>query len=612
MNKKLTLMGIAYMIFTVLFSVGVLATGVTTTDLSLGGAGQPASNPEDDDGPEVISVTGTVIFDTLPGAETKIKVSDITLLSSKYSKDLSLSFSNPVGIENILKNSPGLFVVEVDPSDDTIDGSLPPDNQITIRVMIPANLDAINNLFQPAAFEVGEIIFSEALTPFTSITGKTKITLQRENQLEIQDIDADVDGKKQSIDDGDNIENLKPGDSIEFDVEIENNFDKKSKLEIENVDLGLDCDSNDFDIDDSSVDVGDIQEDDSQIENMRGQIEDDAEDNTIGCDLNVAGEDLNGAKHGDTTDFGLEVDRKNHDIQLKSINANPSSLVCEDTSFQLSVGLINLGTSDEDGIALDVTSKTLGLNQRVISNLELNEDDTSVEIATIAIDPTSIKSGTYAIQLQSFYDNVKLSDTEVIQVENLCTVKDDELETDNGNDDNDGGAQTPLEKLSLDQDVFKSSISKTISIPVQLSNTENSAVEYTLSLVNTDEFAEPASTKSVFLNPGQTSTVFLNLKIREDVADGKYSGTVKLAQAGQTVDTASFAVDVTGSPVAADKGKIGAGLTLGEGSSKVFWIIGDIILIVIAIFFIRLIFMSGKGKDKRKKMADYEAQAKKR
>ncbi|MEK6860623.1 MAG: hypothetical protein AABY07_01510, partial [Nanoarchaeota archaeon] len=327
-------------------------------------------------------------------------------------------------------------------------------------------------------------------------------------------------------------------------------------------------------------------------------VEEDAEDGNVNCDLRVEGTDQNGARHGESIEFDAEIERKNHDVQIKSVDLTPSTLTCDDNSVQLSVSLLNLGTSDEDEVALEVSSKTLGIQQRIVSNLELDEDDSDVEVATIPVDPKKLKPGTYALQLQSFYDNVKVSDSEIVQIENTC-----ELLSSQEPQPQPGPTQPVVDSLTLEQETVRFSAGGTGSVPVQVTNRETMPVEYTVSLDNFEEFAESASTKAVFLNPGQSSTLFLNLKINKDATENKYTATVKLTKGNQIVETKSFTADVAGKAKSTGT-KVSLG---GEGTSRIFWIIGDIILIVIAVFFIRLIFTTGKKK-KDKKMADYEAE----
>ena len=632
MNKKIT--GILSLCMLLLVSLAVNAQTLPTpsaTTMTIGSSTQERSNPLDEDGAQVVigSRTLTFVTNTVPNVPQisnpnlavgwKVVIAN-AVAESKYTLG-AVPLSNTELLKSGLESNAGFLVIETD-EQDTIGGV---DAQTTIKSLIPANLDAVDSNLNQQAFRVvtltlnlvntsaitlpdctaegGRIVGNNCEIP---VTGTVDVLMQAENILEVSDIKAEINGReRKSIDNDDTLESRKPGDALDFDVKVENTAQDDSNLDVRNADIDFNCDSNDINIEDENIDLGDVNAGDTETESLNADIEDDAEDGNIGCDISSNGLDRNGAKHGQKIDFEIEIDRKNHDIQIRTININPAALTCDDTSFQMIINMLNLGTSDEDEVALEVTSKPLGISQRLISNLELNSDDSDGISATVAIDPKTLKPGTYAMQVQSFYDNVKLSNTEIAQIENACEA---------------AGTTTPgpvtpeppqaTNLLSLDQTEFKGARTATVSVPVRVTNTESTSAEYVLMIDNVNEFGEQPSTKTVFLNPGQSSTVFLNLKVKEGIQDGKYSATVKLLRGDEVVEASEFVVDVSGG----DTPKANSGLNIGlggEGTTRVFWIIGDIVLVVIAIFFIRLIFTSGEKK-KTKKMADLEPEQKKR
>lgn len=638
MNKKIT--GILSICMLLLVSLAVNAQVPTppapsATTMTIGSSSQERSNPLDEDGAQVVIGSRTLTFNNIPTVATWKAVITSQVAEPKYTLTTT-RLSSAEQVKSELRANAGLLIIETD--EDLLVGGAPSpvDQVITIKGLIPANLDAIDSNFNTAAFKVATLRFqlvnaSALPTPTPPQTpeiqcnllggalnptnrnceiqaGSVDVLMQAENILEINNIKVEVNSReRKTIDDEDTVKSRKPGDVLDFDVEVENKAQDDSNIDVRNADIDFNCDSNDINIDDENIDLGDVNAGDSETEALNANLEDDAEDGNIACDISSNGLDRNGAKHGQRIDFDVEIDRKNHDIQIRTININPAALTCEDTSFQMIVNMLNLGTSDEDEVALEVTSKPLGISQRLISNLELNEDDADSVSATIAVDPKKLKQGTYAMQVQSFYDNVKLSNTEIAQIENTCGEA--------------SGTTTPgpvtpeppqpANLLSLDQTEFKGARTATVSIPVRVTNTESTSAEYVLMIDNVNEFGEQASTKTVFLNPGQSSTVFLNVKVKEGIQDGKYSATVKLLRGDEVIEASEFVVDVSGG-AAAPKANSGLNLGLGgEGTTRVFWIIGDIVLVVIAIFFIRLIFTSGEKK-KVKKMADLEPEQKKR
>ena len=94
--------------------------------------------------------------------------------------------------------------------------------------------------------------------------------------------------------------------------------------------------------------------------------------------------------------------------------------------------------------------------------------------------------------------------------------------------------------------------------------------------------------------PGQASTVFVYVTPKADLEDGKYAGNVVLRQNGNVVATETFSVDVgitpTGSTIFQPTTTSGSFFRNWVESGRIFWVLGIVILLVLIIFFARLIF----------------------
>ncbi len=483
---------------------------------------------------------------------------------------------------------------------------------ITVKALIPQDLDAVDSNLKGAAFKVGtlKVKYENAITPGgINESVPIDIYMQRANQLSIKDLDAVISDKdtQNNINDGDEIKDLRPGDKIDLTAKIENNFNSKDNLDIEGIQMDISCnDESDIDFNDDSIDFGDLGPNDDDTDTLSLEIADDAKDDTLSCLLTVEGTDQNGAKHGDSIDFDLKIDRKTHDIVIDSVIVNPTALTCSDNTMQLSVDITNLGTRDEDQVAIQVQSLTLGLNEKV-ANLQLNEDDSSTETIALNVDPTSIASGQYALLVTTFYDNTKQTDSKVVQISNLCEAADVGNDNTNvvDNSGNDFMGDEFTDAITLDDTEISTSAGKLVSLKVQTKNNENVPVDYTVSLDNLNEFATPTSSKNVHLSPGQTATVFLNIKVKDDVESGaSYTANVvvKETTTGNVLETETFTVQIAESTSQPIFGNLNFG-----GNSKVLLTIGNIVLVIIAIFLIKLIFTSGrKKKPTERKLADYE------
>ena len=438
---------------------------------------------------------------------------------------------------------------------------------ITLRARVPEQLDAVDDEGEVVAFIVASISLEAKDSLNAPLKKSFQVFMQRANELDINDIDASVNDKGgKSLDDGDDLKKIKPNNRIELVVEVENKFDDEENVDVEDVDLSIECDNEDnLDFDDKTEEIGDVGTEDEEIESLLFDVEEDAEDEDITCDLMVLGVDENGARHGESLAFTIEVERKSHDLQIEASSINPSVVTCQTESLTLITTVRNLGKSNEDEAVVEIVSKSLGFQQRIPS-FELDEDDTEDFTFIIPV-PQDLEAGALAVQIKTFYDNTKTGSAEVLQVTNECGAR-KSIAT--------KGPQV-VKKSAVVLDVGQSSLDvqrgEFVSLPVRLTNPADVPEEFVVELANTGDFAESSSRKQVFLNPGQSSTIFLNLKVLEDAPPRKQSVSVLVRSNGAVI--ASEAVNVL------IDGKKSSG-----SSSTAFWIIVNFVIIILLIFFL--------------------------
>lgn len=554
-NMKKTLLAVTFLIFLVGLSVAASAAVslVDTFDASkplLGGRTQRASNPEHDDAntkPELVNTFDDGSFALSNNGTSAVTITDIKFASAAgFSiNDVQLSWTSKA-----FTSVPASGSLNVD-----------------IRGRIPQSLDAVDTNLKEAAFQVATA--NVELSDGSLVT--VPVFMQRQNILFIDDIDVTINGKnRQSIDDNDDIDQLKPGDNLDFDIELENIIEEDSNLDIDDVEPEVSCtDETDFDIEDA--DDVDVNADETESTDLQIDIDEDAEDGTTRCNMEAVGRDNFGARHGHAISFDIEVERESHDIVIRGISVIPDQITCSDKSFQVNVDYINLGRSDEDEVAVEVEGRVFNFLKK-ITNRELDEDDSDTEIFDIPI-PEGLEPGVHVLQVRTFYDTTRASDSEVVQVENLCGAE-EETEV--------PGFEPGTGALTLTRTSFIASPGSSVSIPVQLRNTMSGFRTFTITLENADEFVDPVSSKVLSLNAGQSSTVFLNVKMKSGVAEGDYSAAVNVETSGSPVATEVVSFKVSGEAEKASTGNF--------VGSRAFWVALDIVLVLVALYFIWMIF----------------------
>ena len=376
----LTILALVLCVTSVSAAVTVTSSYSSSTP-TFGDDSQMASNPNADDvDDENIYDTGAVIINNTGNA---LNITSITVVASS-------------GFSNTNSNDDGYINITITDADITIAANTT--EAFTLNARIPESLDAVDSNFDEVAFKVATVTFNFN----DSSSASFDAYMQRKNMLDIKDLEISVDGDANDYDDDDRIKDVKPGDDIEVSVSVENLYDKRDDdVDIENVDVTVEIDDGDMDVDEDD-DLGDISSDNDETATMTFTVEDDVDDDTYDMVLTVDGEDEHNAKHGVKYELDFEVERKSHDIIIKSASIEESEVSCTRGGNSVSVKLYNQGKNDEDEVALYVDNKDLDLEYE-LEDIEIEESDYYSKTITFDV-PSDLEIGTYTIVVNAYYD----------------------------------------------------------------------------------------------------------------------------------------------------------------------------------------------------------------
>lgn len=300
----------------------------------------------------------------------------------------------------------------------TVPSTLAPNAQATVTVkgFIPLSHSAVDsNTLQVQALPVGTITVT-GNNGSAQLTQAVNASVQAKNQLEIKKIRIQCESTSKSLDNGDTIKNLKPGEDCTLEVEVENLFGddentlKTSGIQMNTVDIRVDSSSNDVDVDDDNDNIDDLDADDADSLSFDINIEDDAAARTVSVDVTAKGTDENGAVHGEEQTIRMQIERVTHDIQIKRVELSPSRLTnCEAGNVKMTVGILNLGKRNEKAAAVEVSVPELKF-QKKSTPVELDQDDETSVIFDVPV-PSGRKAGVVRVDVQSFFDTVAPSNT---------------------------------------------------------------------------------------------------------------------------------------------------------------------------------------------------------
>ncbi|MBR9676808.1 hypothetical protein GOV04_01590 [Candidatus Woesearchaeota archaeon] len=282
---------------------------------------------------------------------------------------------------------------------------------ITVQGFIPEDIDTRDNPF------TSTLTVSDGST-----STSTTINVNGKSQLKLKNVEFEYEEDTADVDDGDEIDEIRRGETITITGEIENLFDDREReydIQIEDIEVFLLIeDIDDGDNIDEDISVGDIDADKDDTFEFEIDIPNDAEDDEYDAILEVEGEDENGAIHYLRWDLTITVEREKDDIRITEAFLDRDVLSC-DRRTTLTVEVTNYGSRDQDDVSIKVENNLLDISERV-RPIELDEDPDKKDNDYKAIFNLEFGddelSGTYDLIIDTFIDGDDLMDEDILRI----------------------------------------------------------------------------------------------------------------------------------------------------------------------------------------------------
>ena len=383
---------------------------------------------------------------------------------------------------------------------------------------------------------------------------------------------------KIKIDEPDKNDDFKPGETFKVEVNVENkdSDDQDATVEVSvwNLDENDELLSQDADV---SIDNGDNE--DLEFEFTLPYGDEIGSSDNIAIFAKVTFDDFDEDAQCVEASVPIDVKRENHEVVIKEFALSPAALTCgENANFRVSV--MNIGKKEEDVQVSIRNPDLLGITDLSSNEFTLDEfdknDNSAVKTFTFRV-PENAKEGDYNIEAMVLYDDKARSvvETKTLKVEGC------------------GAAKTTT--VSLLQKTFTGVSGNVFAIPVTVQNSGSSAVTYELEANAVGGWGTTEG-QDISVGASQTSTVFVYVTPNAGLTNGQYVGNVVLKQNGEVVTTETFNVNVgatngaTGGTVFQPSSTPGSFFRNWIESGRIFWILGIIVLLVLIVFFARLIF----------------------
>jgi len=383
-----------------------------------------------------------------------------------------------------------------------------------------------------------------------------------------------------TIEKPDSGDNFAPGETMRIKVKAENNDIRDiSDVIVEAFLFNVDKDEEVERVDSEAVDIdeGDEETFDLDLEIPSDDIEEDDE-----FILFVkAFEDGDEDRHCGEDQIEVDIEREDHDVSIAEVSLTPSSAETGDI-VDVTIKVINLGSKDEDDVTVRIFAPDLGWDQTSSSvNLEDAESRDNDAILRLTFEvPERAQAKTYSIEATVNFDNDRKKNTEFVTF-------------------------TVLEKTEREEEPTTPQPSEVIRVQ-SVSETGNNVFTASILLTNPGDkqktfnietlagWALPVGPQIITLGPGDSRSIQIILTGNQGLQTGRYAATISVRENSKLVDSETLSVEV------AQEGRVtptfNIGSLFGGTSSTIVWILVDIVLVIIAIFFIRLIFTAGRSR----------------
>jgi hypothetical protein len=380
----------------------------------------------------------------------------------------------------------------------------------------------------------------------------------------------------------------KPLDDIEIEVEIENNVGDDEDFVVE---LALyDTEDHEYvelDGDDTLQQDISIDEDDSDKVTFNFQLPAEVEDSNGRYVLYIkayvdgdedrycnseAAEDISSSANG------IEINKKSNDVVLDDISA--PELVTAGETVVVHATAFNIGTKDEDKVAVGLSNSKLGLDlESAPSGIDAGESD-DVEFTFVV--PYTAQNGVYTLRLITYFDYKKSSDTYSKDSDAFDVKMNVVGGVDNKTTTTAQSAGASDISASLESDA---KAGESMDVSVTIKNLGKNKTTFVVGVSGYDSWAELSSISErvLTLNAGESKDITVSFNVNKD-ASGEKTFTVE-SRAGDKIDTKQVAVEFTSDSWFS---KLKASL----GKSSIIWIIGlvNLVLIILIIYLAVRIF----------------------
>ena len=391
------------------------------------------------------------------------------------------------------------------------------------------------------------------------------------------------------IKDPDRGDDFNPGDVMSIKVSVKNNAANDKDMIVEAFLWNVDENSEIASAESDSINIDNGKKEDFDL-----TLTVPTDESDLGSDDDLilyikASEDGEEEKECAEKSVSLEGKRESKDARVTRFAVNPALVQCG-RQVGMQVDVENMGRREDKIVTLSIKSPELGLDL-TSESFVLDAFDESGNVAsrvfTFTI-PEDAEEREYILEAFTMFDSGKGRDSEFAK---LTVSRCGEAA---GTGSQPGALPTKTE-FSLVQPTLNTNPG-VIGIPFKITNAEKQSKTFTVEVQPSGAWTTTSST-AVIVQPGESKSDFLYVVTDKGLNDGSYQGSLVLKADGSTLSSQPFTVNIGATPAPAATGSVVYRPTSDfykdwVDSGRIFWILGMVIILVLIIFFIKLIVKS--------------------
>ena len=388
-----------------------------------------------------------------------------------------------------------------------------------------------------------------------------------------------------NIKEPDNGDDFKPGDQIKVEVEVENKDDEDLDIATVAILYNLDEDEEIVSFESDSEEIKDGDEETIEFE-LDVPRDFDGDENDRYVMFIKAIEDGDEDQNCNFDSIDLDLKRDKDDVVVKKATLNPSIAKPGDI-IELVVDVENVGKNDQRDSYVQVNNPELGISLRSNEfDLDKSGDSKDSINRRFSINlPVNAAEKDYLIDVAVVDDNDDNYDNGqafvTLTVKRETTAVGTEVGT---------GKTVSLNVASQTREIDASK--QTANVHLLFTNNEASDLTAVVEIKTIGDWADPIAPQTLSLHTGDNN-LYLPLNLKE-LEEGTYSATVTVnPAAGSDFESKPFTLNFDVKGKSSDLSGI-TGAFSGTNSSTVFWIIGDVVLVLIALLIIKAVFFGRK------------------